>query len=40
MGYVRTDAAATDTQLFAEVRGKRLGVTVSDLLFVPARYRR
>jgi glycine cleavage system T protein (aminomethyltransferase) len=40
MGYVRADAAATDTQLSAEVRGKRLAVTVSDLPFVPARYRR
>jgi aminomethyltransferase len=40
MGYVRTDAAAADAHLFAEVRGKRLGVTVSDLPFVPARYRR
>jgi glycine cleavage system T protein (aminomethyltransferase) len=40
MGYVRIDAAAPDRRLFAEVRGKRLAVTVSDLPFVPARYRR
>ncbi|HEU5274828.1 MAG TPA: glycine cleavage T C-terminal barrel domain-containing protein, partial [Xanthobacteraceae bacterium] len=40
MGYVRTDAAAPDRRLFAEVRGKRLAVTVADLPFVPARYRR
>src|SRR5262249_36137099 len=40
MGYVARDAAATGTRLFAEVRGKRLAVTVADMPFWPTRYRR
>ena len=40
MGYVASDAAATGTRLFAEVRGKRLVVTVAELPFVPTRYKR
>ncbi len=40
MGYVLRDAAMPDTRLFAEVRGKRLPVTVSELPFIPARYKR
>jgi len=40
MGYVGRSAAATGTRLFAEVRGKRLPVTVADLPFVPTRYKR
>ena len=40
MGYVRRDLAAPGTRLFAEVRGKRLAVTVAELPFWPTRYRR
>lgn len=40
MGYVRTDLAKTGTQLLAEVRGKRLPITVSALPFTPPRTRR
>ena len=40
MGYVARDAAALGTRLFAEVRGKRLAVTVADMPFWPTRYRR
>jgi aminomethyltransferase len=40
MGYVATAAARPGTRLFAEVRGKRLAVTVVDLPFVPTRYKR
>jgi len=40
MGYVGRSAAAAGTRLFAEVRGKRLPVTVADLPFVPTRYKR
>ena len=40
MGYVPRDAATPCTRLFAEVRGKRLPVVVSDLPFVPTRYKR
>jgi aminomethyltransferase len=40
MGYVASAAAAPGTRLFAEVRGKRLAVTVVALPFVPTRYRR
>ncbi|HUI96214.1 MAG TPA: glycine cleavage system aminomethyltransferase GcvT [Xanthobacteraceae bacterium] len=40
MGYVARGAAATGTRLFAEVRGKRLAVTVCDMPFVPTRYKR
>jgi aminomethyltransferase len=40
MGYVAREAAAAGTRLFAEVRGKRLPVTVSALPFVPTRYKR
>jgi aminomethyltransferase len=40
MGYVRRDLAAAGTRLFAEVRGKRLAVTVVDMPFWPTRYRR
>jgi len=40
MGYVARDAAAPETRLFAEVRGKRLAVTVADMPFWPTRYRR
>jgi aminomethyltransferase len=40
MGYVPRDMAATGTRLFAEVRGKRLAVTVADMPFWPTRYRR
>jgi aminomethyltransferase len=39
MGYVPPDAAAPGTRLFAELRGRRLAVTVAKLPFVPARYK-
>jgi aminomethyltransferase len=39
MGYVPPDAAAPGTQVFTELRGKRLGLMVSKLPFVPARYK-
>jgi aminomethyltransferase len=39
MGYMPS-AAVPGTHLFAEVRGKRLAVVVSELPFVPTRYRR
>ena len=40
MGYVARDTATPGTRLFAEVRGKRHPVMVSDLPFVPTRYKR
>jgi glycine cleavage system P protein (glycine dehydrogenase) subunit 2 len=40
MGYVRRDLASPGTRLFAEVRGKRLAVSVVDMPFWPTRYRR
>jgi len=40
MGYVAIDAAARGTRLFAEVRDRRLPVTVADLPFVPPHYKR
>jgi len=39
MGYVPPDAAAPGTRVHTEIRGKRLGLTVSKLPFVPARYK-
>ena len=39
MGYVPCDLAKLDTRLFADVRGKRLPVMVSELPFVPTRYK-
>jgi aminomethyltransferase len=39
MGYVPPDAAVPGTRVFTELRGKRLGLTVSRLPFVPARYK-
>ncbi|NOH48951.1 glycine cleavage system aminomethyltransferase GcvT [Vibrio rotiferianus] len=40
MGYVRADLAAIGTELFAEVRGKKLPMTVEKMPFVPQRYNR
>lgn len=40
MGYVRTDLSAVGTELFAEVRGKMLPMTVEKMPFVPQRYYR
>ncbi len=40
MGYVESPHATTGTELFGEVRGKRLPVTVADLPFRPATYKR
>jgi aminomethyltransferase len=38
MGYVPPDAAVPGTRVFTELRGKRLGLIVSKLPFVPTRY--
>jgi len=40
MGYVPAALAATGTRLFAEVRGKKLPVTVSAMPFVTPNYKR
>lgn len=40
MGYVKTGAAKAGTQVFAEVRGKHLPVTVTDLPFITPGYKR
>lgn len=40
MGYVQSSHAANDTQLFAEVRGQRLPVSVVALPFSPHGYKR
>lgn len=40
MGYVRAPFARPSTQLFAEVRGQRLPVTVTQLPFVTANFKR
>jgi len=40
MGYIPRDTAALGTRLFADVRGKRLPVMVSQLPFVPTHYKR
>jgi aminomethyltransferase len=40
MGYVESRLAATGTRLSGEVRGKRMGVEVVSLPFVPARFKR
>jgi aminomethyltransferase len=40
MGYVPGDAATPGTRLFAELRGKQLPMAVSQLPFVPVRYKR
>ena len=40
MGYVPHDLTKPGTEMFADVRGKRLPVTVSELPFVPTRYKR
>jgi len=40
MGYVAISAVARGAQLFAEVRNKRLPVVVTDLPFIPPRYKR
>ena len=40
MGYVPASVAHIGTRLFADVRGQRIPVTLSDLPFVPHRYRR
>ena len=38
MGYVAAAHAVTGTQLEAEVRGKRIPVTVAAMPFIPHRY--
>lgn len=40
MGYVATANAATGTQLFGDVRGRRMAVRVADMPFRPATYKR
>jgi len=40
VGYVPHDVAVADSRLFAEVRSRRLPVRVSELPFVPTRYKR
>ncbi|PKF76892.1 glycine cleavage system protein T [Vibrio sp. vnigr-6D03] len=40
MGYVKTEFAAIGTEVFAEVRGKKLAMTVEKMPFVPQRYYR
>lgn len=40
MGYVATEHADTGTALEGEVRGKRMPVTVADLPFTPANFKR
>jgi aminomethyltransferase len=40
MGYVHPAVAAVGTQIWAEVRGKRLPCTIAPLPFVPARFKR
>lgn len=40
MGYVPTEKSAVGTRLFGELRGKRLPVTVAELPFVPAGFKR
>jgi aminomethyltransferase len=40
MGYVPADLAASDTQVFGELRGKRLPLTVTKLPFVAANFKR
>ena len=40
MGYVPSDATAPGMRLFAELRGRRLAMTVAKLPFVPAHYKR
>lgn len=40
MGYVQTDLAVIGTEIFAEVRGKKLPMTVEKMPFVPQNYYR
>ncbi|MEZ8103021.1 glycine cleavage system aminomethyltransferase GcvT [Vibrio bivalvicida] len=40
MAYVRADLAAVGTELFADVRGKKLPMTIEKMPFVPQRYYR
>jgi aminomethyltransferase len=40
MGYVTVALASPETQIFAEVRGKRLPITVSTLPFIDTHYKR
>ncbi|MCZ8499815.1 hypothetical protein O9929_25875 [Vibrio lentus] len=40
MAYVRTDLAAIGTEVFADVRGAKLPMTVEKMPFVPQRYYR
>ena len=40
MGYVETECATIGRQLYADLRGKRIVAHVSEMPFVPARYKR
>ena len=38
MGYVQTQYAVLDTEIFAEVRGKKLPMLIQKMPFVEQRY--
>jgi aminomethyltransferase len=40
MGYVPAPVASPGSRVFAEVRGKRLAMTVTPMPFVPHTYKR
>ena len=40
MGYINIEHANLGTELFAELRGKRLPITVADMPFIPANFKR
>jgi aminomethyltransferase len=40
MGYVVAPLAANGTQIFADVRGAKVPLTVHSLPFIPHRYRK
>jgi aminomethyltransferase len=40
MGYVETEFSGTGTVLEAEVRGRRMPVTVADMPFRPSTFKR
>ena len=40
MGYVSIEQAAIGTEIFAEVRGKRMPATVAAMPFTPANFKR
>ncbi len=40
MGYVSTEQSTAGTQVFGELRGKRLPLTVAKMPFTPANFKR